>query len=36
MLETTVLPIEYNEQTEQLAIELKEILERNQMLFQMF
>ena len=36
MLETTVLPIEYDENTKQLALELKEILERNPLLFQIF
>ena len=36
MLQTTVLPIRYDEKHKQEAEQLKEILERNQMLFQMF
>lgn len=36
MLQTTVLPIEYDEEHKQEAEQLKELLERNQMLFQMF
>lgn len=36
MLQTTVLPIEYDDKHKQEAEQLKELLERNQMLFQMF
>lgn len=36
MLETTVLPIEYDKENQQEANKLKQILEQNQMLFQMF
>ena len=36
MLQTTVLPIEYDEKHKQEAEQLKELLEGNQMLFQMF
>ena len=36
MLQTTVLPIEYDDKHKQEAEQLKELLEGNQMLFQMF
>ena len=36
MLETKVIPIEYDEETKQQAEELKTIIENNPMLFQMF
>lgn len=36
MIQTTVLPIRYDEKHQQEAEQLKEILEQNQMLFQMF
>ena len=36
MLQTTVLPIEHDDKHKQEAEQLKELLERNQMLFQMF
>ena len=36
MLETKIIPIEYNAETKQQAEELKTIIENNPMLFQMF
>lgn len=36
MLETKVIPIEYDDKTKEEAEKLKEIIERNQMLFQIF